>query len=264
VVKWFGVCTDIDDLKSLGEQLTAKTRELQLLNERLRESNVELQQLASFVAHDLQSPLNAVHSATDLLGAEFPNPMGQDAKEYFDLIHTAAGRMDTLIRSLAQYSRIASGAGNPSAPVDCNQVLSRTLMIFSNEIRASASVVTSDPLPTLQAEPDQMEQLCQNLIGNALKYRKPDQPAHIHISAALHEDEWVFSIQDDGIGIDMMKAGRIFKPFERLPGAARYGGAGLGLAICHRIVERHQGRIWFHSEPGQGATFYFALPAPLR
>ena len=163
-----------------------------------------------------------------------------------------------LINDLLAYSRIAT-RGKDFEPTDCGAVLDRTLGDLQFAIEDSGAEVTHDPLPTVNADDMQLGQVFQNLIGNAIKFRGEESP-HVHVSAEQKGKEWVFSVRDNGIGIDPEQAERIFVIFQRLHTRDEYPGTGIGLAICKKVVERHGGRIWVESEPGKGSTFYFTIP----
>lgn len=259
-VKWFGACTDIDDLKRLGQQLEWKTSELQQLNRRLIESNSDLQQFAAVVAHDLQSPLNAMMLHGDDMNRFVRGAGDPEAIDCLQSMMNSVVKMQRLIRNVLDYSRVEWGGSSSFTKVDCKAVLARTIETLAGEIRSSGSMVTSGDLPTIVADPEQIEAVLQNLIGNGIKYRKPGAGAHVHVSATRSEGEWLFTVRDDGIGIPSLDTGRIFRVFERLGRKTDSEGAGIGLAICRRVVERHGGRIWVESELGHGSSFCFTLP----
>jgi len=260
-VKWFGACSDIDDLKRLGEQLESKTSELQLLNRGLVESNLDLQQFAGIVAHDLQSPLNAIV----LIGDELPRlvQMGanDDVLARLAAMMNSVARMQGLIRNVLDYSQLEWMGSRSFGPVDCNEILKQALAALAGEIRGSSSIVTFGRLPIIQASAEQIGSLFQNLIGNAIKYRKPGSAAHVSVCAEKREGQWLFTVSDNGIGIRPADRQRIFRIFERLGRRGGLEGAGIGLAICQRVIERHGGRIWVESELGVGSNFCFTLPA---
>jgi light-regulated signal transduction histidine kinase (bacteriophytochrome) len=166
--------------------------------------------------------------------------------------------MQTLIRDLLAYSRVGS-RGGWFAPMDSNKALALALANLDTSIQERGAVITNDTLPTMVADPTQLSQLLQNLIGNALKFCKDRRP-EIHIGAQPRDGGWLFSVRDNGIGIEPQYRERIFVIFQRLHTRTEYPGTGIGLAICKRIVERHGGRIWVESEPGQGSTFCFTIP----
>jgi light-regulated signal transduction histidine kinase (bacteriophytochrome) len=167
--------------------------------------------------------------------------------------------MKQLINDLLTYSRLGRG-GKPFISTNSTEVLQRVLSNLQLTITESGACVTYDALPTVTADETQLEQLLQNLIGNALKFRRPGAP-QVHVTAAAQAQAWRFAVRDNGIGIDPVYAERVFVIFQRLHGRSEYPGTGIGLAICKKIVERHGGQIWVESQVGQGATFYFTLPA---
>jgi light-regulated signal transduction histidine kinase (bacteriophytochrome) len=169
-----------------------------------------------------------------------------------------ANRMQTMINDLLTFSRVGT-RGNPFEPIDCEVILDQTLTNLQMAIEESQAIITHDPLPTVMADDTQMVQLFQNLIGNAIKFRRQEQ-LRVHISAQAKEEEWVFSVRDNGTGIDPQYAERIFVIFQRLHSKEEYPGTGIGLAVCKRVLERHGGKIWVESQPGQGSTFYFIIP----
>lgn len=239
--------------------------------EELARSNRELEQFASVASHDLQEPLRTIISFVQLLNEEYRDRLEGEGQEYMDFIVDAATRMQQLIRDLLSFSRVGT-RGKAFAPTPGDRVLDAAIANLQGAITASGAIVTRDPLPTVMADELQLMQVFQNLIGNALKFRAQDPP-QIHISAKIGTGEsdaetlasgksrvWVFSIRDNGIGIDPKYGDRIFAIFQRLQGRQQYEGTGIGLAICQKIVQRHGGRIWVESAPGLGATFYFTLP----
>ncbi len=166
--------------------------------------------------------------------------------------------MKALILDLLAYSRVAT-RGKPPEPVDCEQALDLTLRNLRSAINENGATVTHDPLPTIFGDDSQLLQVFQNLIGNAIKFRR-DEPPQIHVSAVKNKNEWVFSIKDNGIGIESRHLDRIFVIFQRLHKRSQYEGTGMGLAIVKKVVERHGGRVWVESEVGVGTTFYFTMP----
>jgi light-regulated signal transduction histidine kinase (bacteriophytochrome) len=168
--------------------------------------------------------------------------------------------MSQLITDLLAYSRVGRGA-DTSHPIDANAALASALANLQGSIRESGATVTHDDLPTVKADSTQLMQLLQNLVGNAVKFRSPERPCQVHVGAEMREGRWVFYIRDNGIGIDPRQHERVFVIFQRLHTREQYAGTGIGLAICKKIVERHGGRIWVESKPGEGSTFFFALPA---
>jgi light-regulated signal transduction histidine kinase (bacteriophytochrome) len=218
-----------------------------------------LEQFAYVASHDLQEPLRMVTSYTNLLAKRYQGKLDSDAEEFIHFAVDGARRMHGLINDLLEYSRIGT-RGKNFAPTDCEAVLAKTLATLQLAIQESGAKVTHDPLPTVLADEGQLGQLFQNLIGNGIKYRDSSRP-EVHISCKQEGENWLFSFKDNGIGIDPQYAERIFVIFQRLHTKQEYAGTGIGLAICKKIVDRHGGRIWVESQLGQGATFYFTIPA---
>jgi PAS domain S-box-containing protein len=244
-------------LRDITERKRAEEKLKQTLTE-LERSNAELQQFAYVASHDLQEPLRMVASYTQLLARRYKGKLDADADDFIAFAVDGANRMQKLINDLLAYSRVGT-RGKELEPTDSEVVLDQVLANLQVAVAESSAVVTHDALPTVLADETQLGQLLQNLIGNALKFRNT-QPPQVHISATRKGDEWLFSIRDNGIGLEPQYAERIFVIFQRLHGKAEYPGTGIGLAICKRIVERHGGRIWVESQPGRGTTFYFTLP----
>jgi PAS domain S-box-containing protein len=248
----------------LLENATRNAREL-------ARSNRELEQFASVASHDLQEPLRTIISFVQLLNEEYRDRLDGEGREYMDFIVDAATRMQQLIRDLLSFSRVGT-RGKAFAPTPCDRALDAAIANLQGAIAQNNAIVTRDPLPTVMADELQLMQLFQNLIGNALKFRNQESPQiHISVESRIRDSdantlvsgkstEWVFSLSDNGIGIDPKYADRIFAIFQRLQGRQQYEGTGIGLAICQKIVRRHGGRIWVESAPRQGATFYFTLP----
>jgi PAS domain S-box-containing protein len=234
--------------------------ELQRYAVKLERSNEALQQFAYSVSHDLKAPLRMVKSFLQLLYKHYAETLDTDAQEYIQFAVDGADQMDRLIHALLDYARVESQGRDP-VPTDAEQIIEDTLRMLQFEIKERNAEVTHDPLPTVLADSTQLQQLLQNLISNAIKFSAPQQSPRVHISTARHNDEWIFSVADNGIGIAKENQGRIFNVFERLHTDAEYEGTGIGLAICEKIVARHGGRIWVESEVGEGSTFYFTLPA---
>jgi PAS domain S-box-containing protein len=224
----------------------------------LRRSNRDLEQFAYVASHDLQEPLRMVASYTQLLAQRYEGQLDDKAHTYIHYAVDGATRMQRLINDLLTYSRVST-QGRPLEPTDSHSVLGEALGNLSTAIEESGAIVTNDDLPTVRADATQLLQVFQNLIGNAIKFHGRDSP-HVHVSARAQDGEWLFSIEDNGIGIDAQHADRLFVIFQRLHTRQEYPGTGIGLALCKRIVERHGGRIWFESEPGRGSTFWFTLP----
>lgn len=224
----------------------------------LRRSNEELQQFAYVASHDLQEPLRMVASYLQLLERRYKGRLDSDADEFIAFAVDGATRMKQLINGLLAYSRVGT-QGHPFVPVDCGVVLGHTLMTLQGAIRDYGAEVSHDPLPTVMGDETQLVQLFQNLVANALKFHG-EEPPRVHVSARRRDTEWLFSVRDNGIGIERQYAERIFVIFQRLHGRSVYPGTGIGLAVCKKIVDRHGGRIWVESTSGEGATFYFTIP----
>lgn len=241
---YIGSCIDIHDRREMEENL--------------RRANSDLQQFAYSASHDLQEPIRTVAIYGQLLKKRYGPKLDETAETFLEYLTTAAQRMENLVQDLLSYTR--TGDAQPSAAeADANCDLKAVLESLAAAIVESRAEITSDPLPTVEIDSTHLQQLLQNLIGNAIKYRGDRQPL-IHISAREHNAYWLFSVQDNGIGIDPAYKERIFGIFKRLHTSDKYSGTGIGLAICQRIIERYSGRIWVESELGSGSIFYFTVP----
>ncbi len=228
--------------------------------EDLKRSNAELELFASAASHDLEEPLRKIAVFGDLLKTRYGTALGPEGEQYLERMQKAAVRLSKRIQDLLQFSRIGAAAARFET-VDLNAVLGNVLSDLEGPLRRSGGRVRVDTLGQVKADPLQMERLFQNLIGNALKFRKQDQPPLVHIKAERCVDGMLeVSVQDNGIGFDEGNAGRLFHPFQRLHNPAQYEGTGMGLAICKRIISRHGGEIRVRSKPGEGSTFYVTLP----
>ncbi len=226
----------------------------------LKRSNQELEQFAYVTSHDLQEPLRQVRSFVQLLRDRHLDKLEDKAAEYMKFIVEGTARMGNLVQDLLAYSRVSARETQPMA-TSCLTVLAAVLANLQGSMREAGANVTYDELPTLQVDPVQLTQLLQNLIGNAVKFRREGIPPEIHVGVRRNAGRWLFSVRDNGIGIDSEHFNRIFLIFQRLHGREKYSGTGIGLAICKKIVEQYGGRIWVESQVGAGATFYFTLPA---
>ena len=225
----------------------------------LRRSNAELEQFAYVASHDLQEPLRMVANYTELLAQRYAGQIDDRADKYIRYASDGARRMQRLVADLLAYSRVGS-QGKPLVPVEAEQVLQAVTHALQRLLRESGGLVESDPLPRVLADEGQLHQLLQNLISNAIKFRSEAAP-RVRITARPQGHRWLFQVSDNGIGIDMQYAQRVFQMFQRLHELGRYEGSGIGLAIAKRIVERHGGTIWIDSAPGQGSTVSFTLLA---
>ena len=226
--------------------------------EDLKHSNAELEQFAYVTSHDLQEPLRMVASYMQLIEKRYKGKLDADADEFIGYAVDGAVRMKTMINDLLNFSRLGT-KGKEAASTDCQLILSTVLTNLSMVIEESKAEITSDPLPLVKGDEAQLVRLFQNLLENAIKFRGGNTP-RIHISCKPQNGFCLFSIRDNGIGIDSRYFDRIFIIFQRLHGTEQYPGTGIGLAMCKKIVDRHRGKIWIESEPGKGTTFYFTLP----
>jgi PAS domain S-box-containing protein len=239
---------------------TRKKAEANLLNkvEELNRSNEELGQFAYIASHDLQEPLRMVASYTQLLSRRYKGKLDADADEFIAFAVDGASRMQRLIQDLLAYSRVGT-KGKDLLDTSGEEALQQALINLRGAIEEKGALVTHDPLPTVLADEVQLVQLFQNLVGNAIKYQRPGIPK-VHISAARNGgNKWTFSVKDNGLGIDPQYFEKIFGMFQRLHKREEFAGTGIGLAICKKIVERHNSSISVESQPGQGSTFRFAL-----
>jgi PAS domain S-box-containing protein len=243
---------DITERRRSEEHLGKTVREL-------KRSNDELQQFAYVASHDLQEPLRMVSSYTQLLAKRYQGRLDSDADEFITFAVDGCNRMQGLIQDLLAYSR-AGTSERELREVPSGNALQKALTNLRIMIKQSGAVVTHDALPSVRTDETQLTLIFQNLVGNAVKYRGTEDP-RVHVSAARNDDnEWTFSVRDNGLGIDPQYFERIFILFQRLHGRGEFEGTGIGLAVCKKIVERQGGRIWVESQPGKGSTFYFALP----
>jgi signal transduction histidine kinase/ligand-binding sensor domain-containing protein len=246
-------------LQTTNLERTRSQRLLQKAVADLRRSNDELAQFAYIASHDLQEPLRMVASYVSLLSRRYQGKLDPQADEFIAFAVEGSKRMQQLINDLLSYSRVTT-KGKSFQTVDVNALLESVLLIMQITIAERRARITHDPLPRVTGDPIQIEQLLQNLISNGIKYCRAGTP-EIRISVDRQDGEFRFSVRDNGIGIAPEHHEKIFGIFQRLHSREEYGGTGIGLAICRKIVERHGGRIWVESEAGQGATFFFTLPA---
>jgi len=244
-----------DDLEKLVDE---RTKELTFMVNNLKRSNEELEQFAYVASHDLQEPLRMISSYTQLLDKRYKDKLDNDANDFIHYAVDGADRMQKLINDLLDYSRV-SMRGKDFVQVDINQVLGHVFSNLQYLIIEKSALITHNGLPTVYADESQLIQLFQNLIENAIKFKKEDVLPLIHITCKTENDVCEFMVIDNGISIDMQYQDKIFLIFQRLHSKELYPGTGIGLAICKRIVERHGGKIWFESKENEGTTFYFTL-----
>ena len=232
--------------------------ELQETLIKLKRSNSELEQFAYVASHDLQEPLRMISSFLQLLQMRYSGQLDSDADEFINFAVEGAKRMQNLIQDLLAYSRVTT-KGNEFKNIKMEEALEQALVNLKISIEENNAIITHDSLPIITADYSQMIQLLQNLIGNSIKYRSDKNP-EIHISAQEKDTHWIFSVEDNGIGIDSKYSDQVFQIFKRLHTNEEYKGTGIGLAITKRIIERHNGRIWVESELSKGSKFYFTIP----
>jgi len=255
------MATELTELYGgLEQKIAERTAQLEAQTSELARSNAELAQFAYIASHDLQEPLRMINSYLRLIERRYQGQLDKEADEFINFALDGSARMQQLISDLLAYSRVGT-RNQPVDPVDCGLILQQVLDNLQIAIYESGAVVTADVLPTLLVDPTYMGQLLQNLVANAIKFRSNHTP-HIQISVWYHAQakEWLFSVADNGIGIEPDSFERIFLIFQRLHTRNEYPGTGIGLAICKKIVDRHGGRIWVESVLGQGTTFYFTIP----
>lgn len=251
---------DISQRKLVQELLQASLDTQTRYAQELTRSNAELEQFSYVASHDLQAPLSTIAGYAQLLEKRCHNQLDAQGNKFIRNIVNSCGRMQALIDDLLEYSRVGRSE-KPFDVIDCNLVFEDACANLQLAIRQDQASVTRGDLPRVRGDSFQLLQLFQNLIGNAIKYRSSEAPM-VRVSASRQGDSWVFSVQDNGIGIAEQYHPRIFQLFQRLHSEKQYSGTGIGLAICQRIVDRHGGRLWVESEPNRGSTFYFSIPIP--
>ena len=245
IVKWFGTSTDIDDQKRTEHDL--------------RQANADLEQFAYSASHDLQEPLRGIRIYSELLTSRYSAKLDGQALEFLQYLGQNALRMEMLVHDLLTYTQIGK-LESPYGDADANQALADTLANLKASIDETGAQITCSWLPVIRMHDAHIRQLFQNLIGNAIKYRSPERTPAVHVDAKRNGSSWVFSVADNGIGIEPQYKERIFGLFKRLHSEDQYPGTGIGLALCQRIIERYNGRIWVESQYGQGSKFMFTVP----
>jgi len=252
------VARDITKRREMEDNLKIALSDKKNLIEELKRSNKELEQFAYMASHDLQEPLRMVTSFVKLLEKRYKGQLESDADEYIYYAVDGAERMQKLITDLLTYSRITSKV-EAFELVNIESVLDKSILNLTVSIKENNARITYDALPTIMVDPSQFTQLFQNLLGNAIKFRAEDAP-EIHVKAEDNGNEWIFQVIDNGIGIDSQHKDLIFEVFQRLYEKNEYPGTGIGLSMCKKIVERHNGDIWVESELGKGSKFCFTIP----
>jgi PAS domain S-box-containing protein len=246
IVKWFGTCTDIDDQKRVQDEL--------------RGANEDLEQFAFSATHDLQEPLRSVKIYSELLAARHGDTVNEEARKFVTFIRNSATRMEMLVRDLLAYTQVTKMDKPGDETADANDALHNALANLAGAVSESGAKISADPLPTVRVHGLHLQQLFQNLVGNAIKYRSPERQSNVHVAVERQNGNWIFTVSDNGIGIAPEYKENIFGLFKRLHNTDEYSGTGIGLAICQRIVDRYHGRIWVESEAGRGSDFRFRLP----
>ena len=245
VSMWIGSSTEIHEQK--------------LIEEELRRANADLEQFAFSASHDLHEPLRSINLFGELLSQRYAGNLDEDGQKFIRYIRGGATRMETLLRDLLAYTQVTK-LDDTVATADANEALNAALSSLATLITETGAEIKAEALPSLFVHQTHLQQLFQNIIGNAIKYRSPDRTPTVRVSAERGHRQWIFALSDNGIGIDPEYKEEIFGLFKRLHTSDEYSGTGIGLAICHRIVDRYHGRIWVESQPGQGSTFRFTLP----
>lgn len=246
----------------IARDITERIRQdeaVRAVNAELERANADLQQFAYSASHDLQEPLRTIKIYSELLQKTCADSLGERGNEFVSHTVQAATRLDSLLKNLRIYTQV-SQSDEPAGESEAAEALRKALLDLEGTIKESGASISSVPLPRVRMNEFQLEQVFQNIIGNAIRYSR-ELPPHVEIAAVRQEEEWLFTVRDNGIGIEARFAEQIFGMFKRLHSGAEYPGTGMGLAICKRIIERAGGRIWVESAPGEGSTFYFTIPA---
>lgn len=251
------LATDITDNKRAEALEEKKKIELSKAYRQAASSNMELEQFAYVCSHDLQEPLRMIGAYANLLDTQYGNLFDEKAGTYFQYITEGTERMQLMIDGLLEYAKLRSSETTQNM-VEMQDVLHKALKNLELLIEENGAVITSDILPKIIGHPSQFLLLIQNLLSNAIKYRRKKKP-EVHVKAEQKDGEWLFSVQDNGIGIDPRHGECIFDLFQRFHRPQEISGTGIGLAVCRKIIENHDGKLWYESEPGRGTTFYFTL-----
>jgi light-regulated signal transduction histidine kinase (bacteriophytochrome) len=238
----------------------ARQYETRRRQELLTRMNTDLEQFAFTASHDLQEPIRNISIYSEILTKRYRDLLDEKGLEFLGYVNSGARRMELLIRDLLAYTKAASNGEDAPEPIAADRPLQAALLNLAEVIRQSQAELTYSSLPAVRVREFHLQQLFQNLIENAIKYRREETP-RIAVSAERNDGQWVFRVQDNGIGIGPEYKERIFGLFKRLHNSDEFSGTGIGLAICQRIVDRYRGRIWVESEPGNGSAFFFSVPA---
>jgi light-regulated signal transduction histidine kinase (bacteriophytochrome) len=243
---------------TLEQRVNERTRQLEVSNKELNFRIREVEQLTYIASHDLQEPLRTLTSFTRLIREEYQGKLDEAGNTYIEYIANSASRMRLLVKEILDYSLL--GQKRTMTVVDCNKVVSEVLFDMSDAIQSSGTSISAQQLPVLHGYETELRVLFQNLVHNAIKFRKRETLSEIFISAEDQETEWVFSIRDNGIGIQEKDREAVFIMFRRTHSPSEYEGTGIGLAHCKKVVELHGGRIWVESRPNEGSNFIFTIP----
>jgi signal transduction histidine kinase len=246
---------------SVQAALRARMRQYEIRSrqEALIQANADLEQFAHSASHDLKEPIRSISIYSDLLERNYGSVLDERGREFLAFIQSAVARMDALLGDLLSYAHASSISDDAVEPIQAVRALEAALESLAGAIRESDAQISIGDMPVVRMHESHLAQIFQNLIGNAIKYRKESEPLRIQVSARREDSKWVFCVSDNGIGVPSDYKETIFGIFKRLHASSKYSGTGMGLAICQRIVERYQGRIWVESEPDQGSNFFFTI-----
>jgi signal transduction histidine kinase len=245
---------------SMRAAVRARLRQYEMRDrqETLARLNADLEQFAHSASHDLKEPIRNIAIYGELLGLQYSGVLDEQGQQFLEFMISGAKQIEILVNDLLLYTQAGSGVDEAPEPCPATKPLEDAIAGLREAIRESGALVDHDPLPDVRIREVHLQQLFQNLIGNAIKYRR--EAPHVHISAEDHDGQWIFSVKDNGIGFDPIYKEQVFGIFKRLHTSGKYSGTGMGLAICERIIQRYRGRIWATSQLGKGSTFFFAIP----
>jgi signal transduction histidine kinase len=245
---------------SMRAAVRARLRQYEMRDrqETLARLNADLEQFAHSASHDLKEPIRNIAIYGELLGLQYSGVLDEQGRQFLEFMISGAKQIEILVNDLLLYTQAGSGVDEAPEPCPATKPLEDAIAGLREAIRESGALVDHDPLPDVRIREVHLQQLFQNLIGNAIKYRR--EAPHVHISAEDHDGQWIFSVKDNGIGFDPIYKEQVFGIFKRLHTSGKYSGTGMGLAICERIIQRYRGRIWATSQLGKGSTFFFAIP----